>query len=128
VDAVAIKGAHDAKIPAKLEAYDRIAQAVSELFAAFKALEVLHDSQVAPLLSLRQARTGEPAIPTRTGREVAQDVASRMPSAMGWHMVLFEQTSHPLTHGDMQNMQDADPGLRELNPRIIERYLAGIRA
>jgi hypothetical protein len=36
-------------------------------------------------------------------------------------MVLFEPTSRALTQGDMHQMQDADPGLRELNPRILER-------
>ena len=128
VDVAAVKAAHDEKIPQKQAVYDRIAAAVAEVHAAFQALEVLHDTQIAPLEALRQPRTGEPAVPTRSGREVAQDVASRMPAAMGWAQVLFQSTSRPLTHGDMQQMQDADPGLRELNPRIIERYLEGLRA
>jgi DNA-binding transcriptional MerR regulator len=128
VDAQAIKAEHDAFIPQKQAIYDRIAYGVSEVFAAFADLDVVHDVQVAPLTNLRQPVTGEPAIPTRSGRELAQSVASRMPGATGWNMVLFEATSRALTHGDMQQMQDADPGLRELNPRIIHRYLEGLRA
>jgi hypothetical protein len=128
IDAVAVKAAHDRHIPAKQMAYARIAAAVAEVHAAFRDLQDLHDTQVAPLEALRQPVTNQPAVPVRSGWEVAQDVASRMPAAMGWTQVLFQPTSGPLTQGDLDQMMDADPGLRELNPRILERYLAGLRA
>ena len=128
IDVEGIKADHDAHIAAKADCHERIAQAYSELFLAFKALEVLHNQQIAPLERLRRPGTHEPAIPVRTGAEVARDVASTMPGAMGLHMLLFEATSRPLTNGDLARMKDADPGLRALNPRILSRYLAGLRA
>jgi hypothetical protein len=128
VDVVGIKSAHDEHIPAKKACHERIAHAYTELFAAFQALEVLHNQQIAPLERLTRPGSAEPAIAVRTGAEVARDVANRLPGAMGLHMVLFAPTSRGLTRGDLEQMQDADPGLRELNPRVLERYLAGLRA
>jgi hypothetical protein len=127
VDTAAIKAHHDACIEAKAHCYTEIAQAVAAVHRGFQLLARVHDGQVRPLAHLTRPGSGEPVLPIRSGRELAYSVVTRMPSSSGWLEILFSPTARPLSRGDIESMQDTDPGLTPLSERVIQGYLAGLR-
>jgi hypothetical protein len=104
-------------VEAKRQAYQHVAQSLADLEAAIDALWAVHDRQeqeVRALPSLIQERLAFPDAGTQ-----AQRLVARLPGGLGGLI------GGPigLTKGQFDQVVDVDPGTKELNPRMIQRFL-----
>jgi hypothetical protein len=107
-----------ATFPLKEQAYAALALAITNLYAAFAALADLHTRQAEVAAQARYR--GRRLLAAGDGRELLASLVSRMPAPLGWDQILH---AGPLTQGDLEQMKDVDPGMREISPRMIRTYL-----
>jgi hypothetical protein len=105
---------------AKRQAYEAFREAVAVCRQTYLAILAVHAEQEHLVLGLPRGVQEKLQFPDPA--TLAQRIAGRMPVPMGWDMVLSGPPG-PLQPPDLEAVADVDPGTKELNPKMIQRFL-----
>jgi hypothetical protein len=123
-DLDAAKDNHDAHIPEKRAWYPAFAAWLGAGYDLMDEFLRIDRAQKGPLTTLIPPEGGPPFAQVGS-EEVLQNVLSRAPNAGALLEVL---TGPRLTVGDLESMQDVDPGCREISERAMRRFVEGRKA